>query len=147
MKENRINQLRKMLNLTQRDFGKRIFLSQNQVSSIEKGHRNATDRVLSDICKEFNVNIDWLKNGFEPIFNDVLEDLPITDEAKELAKIYSTLNTEQQNIIKSMINALTKKEDGTERQPVEYHLELESAQKEETSLSSNLLSREENKTS
>jgi transcriptional regulator with XRE-family HTH domain len=111
LKNNRIQHLRGVLKLSQKDFGKRINLSQNQISMLEKGHRNTTDRVLSDISLQFNVNIEWLISGEEPIFNDVLVDMPLDDDVKELAKTYSTLDEKQRKLIWDMMEALQKKED------------------------------------
>ncbi len=64
----RITILRKHLNLNQDDFGSKINVTRSAVSNYEKGTRNIMDRVISDICREFNVNEDWLRNGTEPMF-------------------------------------------------------------------------------
>lgn len=61
--EERIRQLRKTLNLTQQEFAEKINLSPNYVYMIEKGSREASDRTISDICRIFNVNIEWLRSG------------------------------------------------------------------------------------
>lgn len=104
----RIQELRKSLNLTQREFGQRLNLSQNQISSLEKGIRNVRERVICDICKEFNVNREWLVNGEEPIFTDFLQDLDVDEEVKELGHLYAQLNKDEQKVVKGMILSLLK---------------------------------------
>lgn len=66
--EERIRQLRKTLNLTQQEFAEKISLSPNYVYMIEKGSREASDRTISDICRIFNVNIEWLRSGNGEMF-------------------------------------------------------------------------------
>lgn len=69
MTENeRVKILRKELNLTQDDFGSRIGVTKASISNIEKGQRNLTDHMFKSICREFNVNPDWLRTGEGDIF-------------------------------------------------------------------------------
>ena len=75
----RLKIIRLKLKLTQDDFAKKIGIKQAAISAIEKGIRNVTDRIINDICREFNVNEEWLRNGtgemFAPTFNDKLDQL------------------------------------------------------------------------
>jgi len=67
----RIKQVRKALNLTQTDFANRLNLTRNFIFLVEKGERQPSDRTISDICREFNVNEDWLRTGEgEPFIPD-----------------------------------------------------------------------------
>lgn len=66
----RIKIIRIELNLTQEKFGQNINLKRNTISLIEAGERNATDRVISDICNKYNVSEYWLRTGEGEIFND-----------------------------------------------------------------------------
>lgn len=68
---NRIVELRKTLGLTQTKFGEKINISQSQIGMIEKGSRTLTDRTIGDICREFNVNEYWLRDGEGPMFRPV----------------------------------------------------------------------------
>lgn len=61
---NRIKILRKQeLKLTQKEFSNRLGLSENFIWQIEKGERIPSDRTITDICREFNVNEIWLRTG------------------------------------------------------------------------------------
>lgn len=72
----RIIKLRKHLKLSQEEFGKKINVTRSAISNYEKGTRNIMTRVITDICREFNVNEEWLINGtgemFAPTFSDKL---------------------------------------------------------------------------
>ena len=75
----RIKELRKVLNLSQESFSSKLNISRSHFAMIENGSKNITDRVFSDICRVFNVNEKWLINGtgemFAPTFNDKLDQL------------------------------------------------------------------------
>lgn len=62
--------VRKALNLTTRKFGEKINITGGAVTNMEKGKRNITDRVISDVCREFHVNEEWLRNGEGLMFKE-----------------------------------------------------------------------------
>ena len=105
----RLKFLRNQLNLTTRAFGSAINMSGGAITNMEKGTRNITDRTIRDICREYNVNPEWLINGNEPIFEDVTRELDIDDEVRQLTKQYSLLNNEDQELVKKLINSLAEK--------------------------------------
>lgn len=59
----RIKKLRKSLDLTQDKFGERLGLKRNTISQIESGTNNVTEQMRKSICREFNVNYNWLLCG------------------------------------------------------------------------------------
>jgi len=59
----RIKTLRKVLNLSQKDFSQSIFLSPSFYGKVENGTRNANERICELICSRYKVNRDWLVNG------------------------------------------------------------------------------------
>ena len=64
----RIKELRKSeLKLTQKQFADKLGLSENFVWQIEKGERIPSDRTISDICRIFDIEEDWLRHGLEPM--------------------------------------------------------------------------------
>lgn len=66
--KNRIKELRKNhLKLTQKAFADQLGLSENFVWQIEKGERIPSERTISDICRIFDIQEDWLKHGLEPM--------------------------------------------------------------------------------
>lgn len=105
----RLKYLREDLKLTTRIFGATINMSGSAITNMEKGTRNITERTIRDICREYNVNPDWLINGIEPMFTDVTSDLDIDDEVRQLAQQYSLLDDSDRELVKKMIDSLAKK--------------------------------------
>lgn len=68
----RLKCLRKnYLQLTQNQLGKAIGVTGFVISDVEKGKSNLTERNLSAICKTFNVNEDWFRNGKGEVFKQL----------------------------------------------------------------------------
>ena len=63
----RIKMIRQNEGLTQSQFADKIGLSRNYVAMIEIGQREPSDRTISDICRIFDIQEDWLKHGLEPM--------------------------------------------------------------------------------
>ncbi|MFR4200837.1 MAG: helix-turn-helix domain-containing protein [Flavonifractor plautii] len=64
----RIKELRKALGLTQQKFADKIGVKQNTVAQYEMGRNQPIDTVIALICREFNVNEDWLRYGEGEMF-------------------------------------------------------------------------------
>lgn len=68
----RIRHLRKNeLKMTQDDFASKIDISRSNIGNIEIGRIAVTERVVSSICREFNVNEEWLRTGKGEMFVQV----------------------------------------------------------------------------
>ncbi|MCL1999451.1 MAG: helix-turn-helix domain-containing protein [Turicibacter sp.] len=86
----RIKQIRKSRGLKQREFGNRIGITTGSISNIEKGKRSPSEQTIMAICKEYKVNINWLKTGVGDMF--------LTDETevvKQLVQKYSLSDFEE----------------------------------------------------
>lgn len=153
----RITILRKHLNLNQDDFGSKINVTRSAVSNYEKGTRNIMDRVISDICREFNVNEDWIRNGTEPIFiepdtfslDEYVKQKGATDFELEIIKAFFEMDPEirkaateqfKASLLSKLANnnelAATKEEnfeDYKKKELEAYALELEAESKGEIS--------------
>lgn len=64
----RIKQLRKEINISQEEFGKRIGIGKTSVSKIETGENSPSEQTIMLMCREFNVNEEWLRNGKGDMF-------------------------------------------------------------------------------
>lgn len=62
------------LNLTLEKFGERVGVTKTAISKIEKNERNTTDQMFKSICREFNVNPEWLSNGVGEMFLELDQD-------------------------------------------------------------------------
>lgn len=89
----RLKQLRNHFGLNQSELGVRMKLSRSHISSLENGAREITDRIIYDICREFNVNETWLREGTGPMF--IENDSTIIEE---LAREYNLDNLEKKII-------------------------------------------------
>lgn len=106
----RLRHLREQLNLTTRAFGAAINMSGGAITNMEKGTRNITERTIRDICREYNVNPNWLINGTEPVFEDITDKLEIDDDVRQLAKQYSLLSDADRELVKRIIDSLAEKD-------------------------------------
>lgn len=74
----RIRYFRKnILHISQDEFGKQLGVSRSIIANIELNllaKPEQKEPLYKLICKEFNVNPDWLYNGNEPIINPVTDD-------------------------------------------------------------------------
>ena len=64
----RVKELRKYLGLTQDKFGEKLGIKKSAVSKIEKSENGVTDQMFKSICREFNVNEEWLRDGVGEMF-------------------------------------------------------------------------------
>lgn len=66
--KDRIKKLRKALDLTQQEFADRIGIKRNSYANYETGRNTPIDAIIVSICREFNVNEEWLRNGTGEMF-------------------------------------------------------------------------------
>lgn len=59
----RIKEIRKGAGLTLEKFGAKIGITAASLSTIENGKSNPSVQTVLMICREFNVNEDWLRDG------------------------------------------------------------------------------------
>lgn len=64
----RLKKLRKTLDLTQQEFADKISVKRNTVATYEMGRSEPSDAAVSLICREFNVNEEWLRTGNGEMF-------------------------------------------------------------------------------
>ncbi len=95
----RIKQLRKALNLTQQEFADKIMVKRNTVATYEMGRSEPSDSAFSLICREFNVNPDWLRTGEGEMF------VQLTDQQK-LMKYTAMILKGEDSVVVAAIQAL-----------------------------------------
>lgn len=114
----RIKELRKTLGLTQQEFADRIKVKRNTVATYEMGRTTPSDSAVSLICREFNVNDSWLRDGIGDMFrkqnrdeeladffNDVLQDKP-DDFRRRFIQILSRLDVKEWELLEQMARRL-----------------------------------------
>jgi len=69
----RIKKLRKALDLTQQELADKIGVKRNSYANYETGRNTPIDAIIVSICREFNVNEEWLRTGTGEMFNKIPE--------------------------------------------------------------------------
>lgn len=82
----RMKKLRKALDITQQEFADKIGIKRNSYANYETGRNVPIDAIIVSICREFNVNEDWLRNGNEPMFIEIPEEDMFSRAAAECVK-------------------------------------------------------------
>lgn len=84
--KDRIKELRKTLGLTLEEFGARLGVKKTTISRIENGVNSITDQMFTSICREYNVNEEWLRTGTGEMFAPLTRSEAIARFAGELMK-------------------------------------------------------------
>jgi transcriptional regulator with XRE-family HTH domain len=113
----RVNEVRKSLGLTLEKFGERLGVTKTTISRIEKGVNNLTDQMAISICREYNVNYDYLMYGEGEMFDDlpqtIVDELcaqyDLNDFDKALVEMYVSLPAGSRERIKEYMKQLVKK--------------------------------------
>lgn len=67
----RIKEIRKELDLTLEKFGEKLGVGKTAISKLEKNERNLTEQMAKAICREYNVNYDYLVYGDGEMFDNL----------------------------------------------------------------------------
>lgn len=103
--------IRKVNNLTQKEFADRLGISRSNLSSIEQGVVNPTELFINCVCLMFKVDKNWL-------IDDSIEDLSGIQNCNDLkyliANKYDKLTDEYKKFIEKQINELLLIQNKTE---------------------------------
>ncbi len=115
--KNRIKLIRKNSNLTQSEFAKRLGTVQNTITGYETGRRNPSGSAITLMCREFNINEDWLRDGtgemyrtdFDDNFQAVMEDIGANDpKARQFILDYWHLSNSDKELFRRFVNKFLK---------------------------------------
>lgn len=89
-------------------------MSKVNISRLEKGERNITDRTIADICREFNVNEEWLRTGEGEIFIEqstenldlIAEEYKLSDLSKSVMAKFLAMDGENRDTILNFVKDL-----------------------------------------
>lgn len=90
----RISKVRAVSKESQEKFALRLGLSRNFINQVENKKKNVSDRTILDICREYHVNEEWLRNGTGEMF------LP-SDRKSDIAKLTKQLLDEEDDSFKN----------------------------------------------
>lgn len=103
--KDRIKTIRKELGLTQEKFADRLNMKRNTIANYEIGRNEPIDAVISLICREYNVNEQWLRTGEGEMFIK----LDPEDELMQWAE--KNLTTKSHSFKKRFIRMLSRMTD------------------------------------
>ena len=117
----RVKEIRKSLGLTLEKFGEKLGVGKTAISKIEKGERNLTEQMTISICREYNVNYDYLTCGDGEMFDDlpqtVIDELCVqynlSDSEKAIIEMYVSLPEDFRQLLKERTTELLHKQGWT----------------------------------
>lgn len=113
----RVLEIRKALGLTMDKFGEKLGVQKSAISKVEKDKVNLSDQMVRAICREYNVNYDWLMDEKGEMFSDlpqtVLDELCVQYDLDDLdrfiVELYVGLPKNVRDGIKAKANELIQK--------------------------------------
>lgn len=110
----RTKELRKALGLTQQEFANRLHITRGAVSNWDLDITSPSDAAISLICREFDVNEDWLRSGEGEMFEQLTED-------EDRARFFGGLSKESASPeVLAFIDALRKTPEPAIRAALEF---------------------------
>lgn len=120
----RIEILRKDLSMSRRVFGERLGVSESVIVNIEYDRLKRPEQkesLYKLICKEFNVNEEWLRTGNGEMFVPLTRNQLITDFAtdlimedntfkKRLVEALAKLDEDEWEVLEKLAESLIKKD-------------------------------------
>lgn len=120
----RIKEVRSALGLSAEKFGAKIGVTRSAISKMELGVCNVSEQSIISICREFNVNEEWLRNGSGEMFNTLSQDeelayivgqaLPQADDFVKdtfiaLGRLSQEFTADDWQVVKKFVDALAGK--------------------------------------
>lgn len=117
----RVKEIRKSLGLTLEKFGEKLGVKKGAISAIENNNRNLTEQMAKSICREYNVNYDFLTYGDGEMFDDlpqtVIDELCVqynlSDSEKAIIEMYVSLPEDFRQLLKERATELLHKQGWT----------------------------------
>ena len=97
----RIKELRKTLGLTQQEMADKVGVKRNTIAQYEIGRNPPTDTVVTLICREFDVNEEWLRTGEGDMF-------VMRSRDEELSAFFEGLMNGQSDFTHRLISVLSR---------------------------------------
>lgn len=116
---NRVKELRKnILNLSMEVFGERLGVQKSAINKWESGTNNIPESMCKAICREYNVNYFWLKEGEgEPLIgipettiDELALEFELDDFEKSMVIEFLKLKKDERCIIKNYMKSVLKKD-------------------------------------
>jgi transcriptional regulator with XRE-family HTH domain len=99
--KDRVKAIRTALKMSQREFGKPIYISQSLLTEIEVGRRKINNRTVQLIVAYYKVNKEWMMTGRGEMFSEPPPDmrkeklLDVFNELDEMLQDYLLLQSKE----------------------------------------------------
>ncbi len=111
----RILQCVRSSGLTKTEFAKRLNISQAYVSALCSGNKTPSDRTIADICRVFNIDEEWLRNGEgemsvktpDAIVERLTQEIKLDNFLQSIAREYLNLPEAQREIVRNFIYSIS----------------------------------------
>lgn len=117
----RIKEIRNALGLTQQEFADAVKVKRNTVATYEMGRSVPSDAAIALICKQFEVNENWLRTGEGEMFVKKSKDEQIAEMLGNIQKsgedtfkhrlvsALANLDEDGWNSLEKLIDSIAKK--------------------------------------
>ena len=110
----RLKELRAVLNLSMEKFGSRIGVTRSAISRLESGNINFTEQMVLSICREFRVTYFWLTEGKgemftgtpETVIDELAEEYNLDNLDRKIIEKYLSLNEDNRRVIKDYLKSV-----------------------------------------
>lgn len=114
--QNRIKAVRSYYKMTQMQFGSKLGVKGNTITSYETGTRVPSDSIIMSICREFGINRAWLETGEGEMLAEttsrtldrIRERYGASDIFRAMLDVYATMTSAQQDAFEEYINMLAQ---------------------------------------
>ena len=114
--QNRIKAVRSYYKMTQMQFGSKLGVKGNTITSYETGTRVPSDSIIMSICREFGINRAWLETGEGEMLAEttsrtldrIRERYGASDIFRAMLDVYATMTSAQQYAFEEYINMLAQ---------------------------------------
>lgn len=113
----RIKEVRQYFKLTLEEFGRRIGMTKSGLSKVERGENGTTEQTITSICREFNVNEEWLRTGTGSMLDDskpsilarLSEEKQLTPREQAIVSAFIDLPPQDRAAIMRFMDSLVEK--------------------------------------
>lgn len=121
----RLKAIRKALSLSQIDFAKGLEIGRSTIANYESNQRIPPKLLLKQIAETYNINLDYLLYGIEPILqsdkiknikvnsnkieylNELCNMYHLDDESKDILNKYLTLTPTQRQLVNDFLKLIS----------------------------------------
>lgn len=126
---NRFREVRKIKNLTLKQVGDILGISESSVSNIERGRNNPSGSTLTLFCDKLEVNRHWLETGEGEMF-DAEAEAPLNDYPpiiRAILRSYNRLNPAEQAAFCKFLDGVVEEYESTGQVTVDPFAAAEAA--------------------